>query len=118
MEFRVMSRTSLSLRLREHLGMETSEDLTQAFEDAKKDMLAAAQDRFEARLSIVASQLREEMHRGNSELRIAMTDGFSKIRQEMADLRVDVLRWSFLFWIGQLAATVSVLAYMLRSIGR
>jgi hypothetical protein len=113
-----MSRTSFSLRLREQLGTETSEDLAQAFDDAKTDMLAVVQDRFEARLAVVASELRQEMHRGNSELRVAMTEGFSKLRQEMADLRVDVLRWSFLFWIGQLAATVSVLAYMLRSVGR
>jgi hypothetical protein len=104
--------------LRGHLGTEASEDLAEAFENAKKDMLAAAQDRFEARLAVVASELRQEFHRGNSELRVTMTEGFSKLRQEMADLRVDVLRWSFLFWIGQLAATVSVLAYMLRSAGR
>jgi hypothetical protein len=36
----------------------------------------------------------------------------------MTDMRVDVLRWSFLFWIGQVVATATLLAFMLRSIAR
>lgn len=36
----------------------------------------------------------------------------------MSEMRVDVIRWSFLFWIGQFAATAALLGYMLRSIAR
>jgi hypothetical protein len=30
-------------------------------------------------------------------------------------VRVEVLRWAFLFWLGQFAATVALLAFMLRA---
>jgi hypothetical protein len=42
----------------------------------------------------------------------------SKLRQEMATSRVEMLRWSFLFWVGQLAAIAGLLAFMLRAGGR
>jgi hypothetical protein len=37
------------------------------------------------------------------------------LRLEMAELRFELLKWSFLFWIGQLAAFTGVLALMLRA---
>ena len=30
-------------------------------------------------------------------------------------MRVDVLRWSFVFWLGQVIATATLLAFVLRS---
>jgi hypothetical protein len=36
--------------------------------------------------------------------------------QQMSALRADVLKWSFLFWIGQLTATVAVLSFLLRNV--
>jgi hypothetical protein len=36
------------------------------------------------------------------------------VRQELAIVRVDVFKWSFVFWAGQVAAMVGVLAFMLR----
>jgi hypothetical protein len=38
-----------------------------------------------------------------------------KLRQEIATSRVELLKWSFLFWVGQLAAMAGLLAFMLRS---
>ena len=41
-----------------------------------------------------------------------------KLRQEIATSRVELLKWSFLFWVGQLAAIAGLLAFMLRTAGR
>lgn len=89
-------------------------------------MLTITTDRFEARLIAVSAELRSEIARTQSELRqeiaygdaglrVAFIEGLSRIRTEMSDMRVDVLRWSFLCWIGQVVATASLLAFMLRS---
>ena len=59
-------------------------------------------ERFERRLAEKISGLRLEMHQG-----------FSAIRQEMAVTHVAWLRWSFLFWIGQVAAIAGLLGFML-----
>ena len=120
---------SLGLRLRDTLGPEASQDLSNAFEEVQNDMLTMTCDRFERRLIAVGSELRSEIYRTQSELRqemarmdaglrIALTEGLSKIRTDMSDMRVDVIRWSFLFWIGQFAATAALLGYMLRSVAR
>ena len=56
-------------------------------------MLTAAADKFERRLSEEISGLRVWLH-----------DGLLSVRQELATTRVEMLKWSFLFWLGQVAA--------------
>ena len=56
-------------------------------------------------------QLRTELHVHVAELR-------SDFREELATARVDLIKWSFVFWIGQLVALSSVMALMLRAAGR
>ena len=124
-----MARPLVSSRLRETLGPDASEDLATALEDAKKEMLLASHDRFESRLAIVSAELRAELTRtqaelrqeiaaGDAALRVALVEGLSKIRTEMGDLRADVLRWSFVFWVGQILAIATLLAFMLRAFPR
>lgn len=76
--------------VREKLGDRGSDALMTMFADAHR--LATAS--FERRLS-------EET---------------SKLRLDMANLKFDLLKWSFLFWIGQVAVIVSVLSWMLRGV--
>lgn len=73
----------------------------------KEEVLDAASDRFERRLAIEMSALRVE-------LRTAMHDDLTDVRQELATTRVEMLKWSFLFWVGQVAAMAGLLAFLLR----
>jgi hypothetical protein len=36
------------------------------------------------------------------------------LRQEMADLRFELLKWTFLFWVGQLFAVAGLVAVLIR----
>ncbi len=47
-------------------------------------------------------------------LREDLVNGLAAIRQEMAAMRVELLRWSFAFWIGQVAATAALMALLIR----
>jgi hypothetical protein len=122
-----MRSISVGLRITDKLGQEATEDLTHAFEEVRNDVLAAAQDRFEMRLGIAASELRQEMAkmgsnlrqemaRTDANLRVSMAEGFASIRRELAEIRVDLIRASFLFWLGQFVAILAALGYMLRGI--
>lgn len=71
-------------------------------------VLSIAAERFERRLAQEIAGLEVRLMR-------EMHAGFAAIRQEMANQRVEMLRWSFVFWIGQVAATVGLLAFMLRA---
>ena len=60
--------------------------------DWSHQVLCTAADRFERRLA-------EEM---------------STLRHELVTTRVDMLKWSFVFWIGQVAAMAGLLAFTKR----
>ena len=86
--------------LRERLGHDATLGLVETFEIEKRkwgeDVLSLAAERYERRLTEQVSSLRIEMH------------------QSLATLRVELLTWSFLFWVGQVAAMAGLLAFMLR----
>jgi hypothetical protein len=98
--------------LREKLGDEAMADLRVVIDNAgrqwREDVLSVSAERFERRLA-------EEI----GALRIDMAKEFAAIRVEMASLawstRADVLKWSFLFWIGQFAAITGMMAFLLKT---
>lgn len=59
--------------------------------------------------ALTTSTLRQEI----TAVRQEMVGGFGQLRREMADQRVELLRWSFLFWIGQVAATAGLISLSL-----
>ena len=92
----------VSAVLRERLGDLAARDLEGFAENLTDDwsetVLQTASERFDHRLAVEMASLRVEMQKG------------------FADLRVELLRWSFFFWIGQVVAVASVLAFMLRGV--
>jgi hypothetical protein len=42
-----------------------------------------------------------------------LAEELAKLRLDMATLKFDLLKWNFLFWIGQLAALTAILSAML-----
>ena len=113
-----MASPTIGLRLRDRLGPEASQELSQTFEEAENDMLTTTSDRFEGRLIAVGSDIRQDMARMDAGFRIALTERLADVGTEISEMRAEVLRWSFLFWVGQVAATAAVLGFMLRLIGR
>jgi hypothetical protein len=93
--------------LRARLGDDATFGLIEMLDSERKDwsdqVLTAAADKFERRLSEELSVLRVELH-----------DGLLSVRQELATTRVEMLKWSFLFWLGQVAAMAGLLGFMLR----
>ena len=93
--------------LRARLGDDATFGLIEMLDSDRKEwsehVLSVAADRFERRLT-------EEI----SAVRVEVRDGLSSVRQELATTRVEMLKWSFLFWVGQVAAMAGLLAFMLR----
>ena len=84
----------------------------------KDDVIDIATDRFERRLSAEIGAVRVEMMNGFAALRQEMANGFIVVRKEISDSRVDFIKWSFLFWIGQIAVLSGVMALLLRGSAR
>jgi hypothetical protein len=79
-----MKNLVLPVPLAERLGSMASDSLTDMFAQAH----TAAIESFEHRLA----------------------QEISTVRLDIANLRVELLKWSFLFWIGQLAAVTGIIA--------
>jgi hypothetical protein len=127
-----MDATVIPPALRERLGPDATagllELLAQPQPTWKTDVIEAVTDRFERRLVEETSKLRIEMAQGfaalrheTSELRQelagtrqAMTQELGAIRQAMTLDRFELLKWAFLFWVGQFFATASVAVLLVR----
>lgn len=101
--------------LRSRLGDEATFGLIELLDAERKGgsehLLTLATDRFERRLTEEVSGLRIEFHQ-------ALHEGLNAVRRELATTRVEQLKWSFVFWIGQVAAMAGLLAFMLRGVAR
>jgi bifunctional DNA-binding transcriptional regulator/antitoxin component of YhaV-PrlF toxin-antitoxin module len=88
--------------LRERLGEEGAEALVQlinqATEVGKGDVVAVVEERFERRLTEEASKLRAEI----GHLRGEMIERIESVRSEL-------IKWMFVFWVGQIGAIVGIL---------
>jgi hypothetical protein len=117
-----MAVVDIGPRLRARLGSEPSTELVHALNTAHTGTLNTATERFEARLTAACSELkadlREDIVNGDTAIRVALVEGLASIRDEMSRLRVDVLRWSLLFWLGQFAALATMFSILLRALGR
>ena len=94
--------------------------VTKADFDARAQTLITKAD-FEARVQTLVTKVDFEARvqtlvtRGEfTDFRLELKDEFIQLRKEMANQRVELLRWSFLFWIGQVAATAGLISLSLR----
>jgi hypothetical protein len=102
-----METDCVPLSLRARLGIEATAGLIELIEEshteARDAVISACTDRFERRLV-------DEM----SGLRIELAQSASRIREDIAAGRVDLFKWCFLFWIGQVVAIGGILGVMVR----
>ena len=88
--------------LSERLGIEATAALGDLFKLEVRDMTEAVlmrtTDRFERRLVEEVSKLRVEMLQGNAAL-----------RADLRDQKFELLKWSFLFWVGQVVTVAALL---------
>ncbi len=89
-----------------------------------QEILAMADERFERRLTEESAAIRQEIailrsematRKDVNDLRQEMTAGFVRLERELANTRVDMIKWSFMFWTGQCLAILGFLFVFLRN---
>jgi DNA anti-recombination protein RmuC len=121
--------------LRERLGEEGAEALVQlinqATEAGKGDVVAVVEEKFERRLTEEASKLRAEIGHLRGEMieriesvrseltgriesvRSELTGRIESVRSELSgrieSVRSELIKWMFVFWVGQIGAIVGIL---------
>lgn len=108
----------LTRKLREILGPEAGEDMMTLIEEQRvqrNEILAAVQSSERAlvdRIQSVEVRLTERI--GNVEARLTERIGDVKadLSERIANVKADLMKWSFLFWVGAVAA-IAMLAGVL-----
>jgi hypothetical protein len=104
--------------LAERLGEDASAAFTEmvmAHDDAQVEyVVMQCAERFERRLTEEASKLRVEMSRLGSDIRQEMSLLRTDLRTEIATGRVELLKWGFMFWIGQVISIVGFVSLLIR----
>jgi hypothetical protein len=126
--------------LRERLGTDATtgllELLARSHEEERATLIAACTERFERRLveeiagvrvqiaqvegalrveiADTRATLRHEMAEMGASIRQEMAGLGASIRQEMATGRVELFKWCFLFWIGQVMVVLTAMGVVMR----
>lgn len=110
--------------LRDKLGDEAVDSLVrlinQSSEEQRNNILAFVEEKFERRLAEEISALRIDLIKEISDLRSELTSQISEakaesktqassIRAEAAANKSDLIKWMFIFWIGQVAVILGIL---------
>jgi hypothetical protein len=120
-----MQVSDVSPALRERLGVEATVGLLRLFDTARQewtgDVTTAAVERFEARLieetarlGLEIAEFRASLQAEIAALRQESTTEFAALRQENLEGRIELLKWCFAFWVGQVFAVAGVVAVVLR----
>jgi hypothetical protein len=88
--------------VRERLGDAASDGLVMMFTEAHR----IGTEQLDRRIADVSASFERRLG-----------EEMSKLRLEMVSLKFDLLKWNFLFWVGQLAAITAILSVMLRGRG-
>ena len=87
--------------------------MAQGFASLRQDM-AAGQAKLREDMAAGQAKLREDMAAGQAGLRGEIAAGHTGFQKELAAQRVELLKWAFLFWVGQLGSIAALLAFVLR----
>jgi len=127
---------ALQVRLGDEATVGLLELLDRSHREARQELMTACTERFERRLveevaglrvqiaqlgadlrqemATMGADLRQEMATMGADLRQEMATMGADLHQEMAAGRVDLFKWCFLFWIGQVVAVGGIVGVMLR----
>lgn len=131
---------NISSTLRERLGDNGADDLVdlinRATEETREDVLTLAAEKYERRLTEeteilrryingettqldrritgVAAELDKRITEVAADLGKRITEETQQIRVELAETKADLLRWMFIFWVGQVATILGILFVFFR----
>ena len=108
-----MSIISIPKALREKLGEEGSDALidiiNRAQGDKKTDVIRLVGEKFERRLSEEIAGVNHRMERLRVELKEDNANLRAELKADNANIRADLIKWMFIFWVGQVAAILGIL---------
>jgi hypothetical protein len=95
------------------LGADLRQEMASARADLRQEMATMGAD-LRQEMATMGANLRQEMATMGADLRQEMATMGAGLRQDIAAGRVELFKWCFLFWVGQVLAIVGLMGVMLR----
>jgi hypothetical protein len=89
------------------------QDMATMGADIRREMVTMGAD-IRQEMATTGAELRHEMAALGTDVRREVVTMGADVRQEMATGRVDLFKWCFLFWVGQVLAISGIMGVMLR----
>ncbi len=103
--------------LQEKLTEEGDDALVQILdkveEHSQSRTLETAEGRFEKQLETVKAELKVEIANVKAELKAEIANVKAELKVEIANVEKHLVKWMFIFWIGQFASIVGILTAIL-----
>ena len=103
----------LSGEFYERLGQKAADDLVQAlnavdesYRSEFRELFQAHFSRLESRLDALEHRLESKVDAGVFESRMASLE--SRLDARLAELKAELLRWMFLFWVGTMGTVLAI----------
>ena len=104
--------------LRDKLGEEGTDAFAGVIKeidfDARKDAIALAEERFERRLTEETGKINQRISDETGKLDQKITEECGKLRVEIEKSKSDIIKWAFVFWIGQIGVLSGIIFLMLK----
>jgi hypothetical protein len=95
------------------LGADLRQEMASMRADLRQEMATMRAD-LRQEMATMGATLRQEMAAMGADLRQEMAAMGAGLRQEAASGRVELVKWCFLFWVGQVLAIGGLMSLMLR----
>ncbi len=83
--------------------------INQALDEQKNNIIQFVEEKFEHRLAEEFSKIRVEMAEMRAESKSEMAEMKSSLIAEIQSTRSEMIKWMFVFWVGQIAVLVGLL---------
>ncbi|MBI3599122.1 MAG: hypothetical protein HY097_00560 [Nitrospinae bacterium] len=114
---------AVSKILRERLTDEGVDEfieiLSEVEDEARKDSLVIVEERFERRLTEETSKLDKRITEEAAKIRVEMASLKAELKSETASLKTEmalfkaeIIKWMFLFWVGQLVIIAGMIKWL------
>ncbi len=81
---------------------------------ALKQEIAETAAALKQEIAETRAELRQEIAETRAELRQEIVETRGELQTQLAETKSDLIRWMFIFWVGQLAAMLGILFVLLR----
>lgn len=75
----------------------------------KEDVLVFVEDKFERRLTVEMAKINQRITDEISKVNQRITEEISKVNQKISESHANLIKWMFIFWIGQIGAILGIL---------